>query len=81
MVTRTEKRPRATRSVTSSMSLSVARGSLSFSYVLRSGEVEEPSSLVPAAMEEVEKVGVEREGDREKREGERTRKSRCWSKT
>ena len=26
-------------------------------------------------------MGVERDGEREKREGESTRKSRCWSKT
>ena len=75
MVTKTLNKPLAILSVTSSMSASPARGSLSFSYVLFSS----PATEVTAAPEiEVEvELGVCREGEREKREGERTRKSRC----
>lgn len=73
IVTRTENNPLATLSVTSSISASVALGSFSFSYVLLS----EDASLVPAATEAVEKVGVWRDGERENRLGDRTKKSRC----
>lgn len=73
IVTKTEKRPRATRSVTSSMSLSLAAGSLRRSYVL----LTTGGSVAPLATEVEEKVGVASEGEREKSEGERTRKSRC----
>lgn len=71
MVTTTLKSPRATRSVMSSMSASAARGSLSFSYVVRGSGV-----LGTTAVEEEEEDegdGVERDGASEKSEGARTR--------
>lgn len=73
IVTKTENRPRATLSVTSSISASFALGSFSFSYVVLSsviGDVTEFSKVE-------EEVGVTREGERENRDGESTRKSRC----
>lgn len=80
MVTSTENNPRAIRSVTSSISVSVAFGSLSFSYVHRSGSGVcdgGKDGAAGAAMVEDEAVGVTREGAREKRDGDMTRKSRC----
>jgi hypothetical protein len=60
---------------TSSISVSPALGSFSFSYVLFSttGSVDEEAAGVDE--------GVTRDGESEKSVGERTRKSRCWSNT
>lgn len=65
------------RSVVSSMSVSDALGELSFSYVLFSTD----DSVVPACTDWDDEVGVASEGESEKREGDSTRKSRCWSYT
>lgn len=74
IVTTTLKSPRATRSVMSSMSASAARGSLSFSYVVRASAAPAlGTTAVEVDEEEEEGRGVEREGASEKSEGARTR--------
>lgn len=79
MVATTLNRPLAMLSTASSMSCSPDFGSFRSSYMLL--EDTEVDAAGSGLADEAEAMGTWAEDEREKSDGSRTMKSRCWSKT